>query len=79
MRIVVDTNIVFSAILNTNSQITKILLRPKSRLNFYSTDQLMSEIERHRNKIKRLSGYSDSELKKVTQFITTRIRFINVR
>jgi predicted nucleic acid-binding protein len=40
VRIVVDTNIVFSAILNTNSKIASILLYPKSKLNFYSTYQL---------------------------------------
>ncbi len=47
MRIVVDTNIVFSAILNTNSKISKIILQPKSKLNFYSTDQLQNEIAEH--------------------------------
>ncbi|MBE9460647.1 PIN domain-containing protein [Dyadobacter subterraneus] len=47
MRIVVDTNIAFSAILNTNSRIAQILLLPKSRLNFYSTEQLLTEISEH--------------------------------
>ncbi|MBD3750124.1 MAG: hypothetical protein IE931_11580 [Sphingobacteriales bacterium] len=48
MRIVVDTNIVFSAILNTNSQIAKILLQPRSKLNFYATQHLLSEINEHK-------------------------------
>ena len=47
MRIVVDTNIVFSAILNTNSNIARIILHPKSNLHFYSTEQLLNEIEEH--------------------------------
>ncbi len=34
MRVVVDTNIAFSAILNSNSRISKIILQPKSKLNF---------------------------------------------
>lgn len=79
MRIVVDTNIVFSAILNTDNQLAKILLQPKSRLDFYSTDQLFSELEKHKRKIKKLSGYSDEELEKVIQLITKRIRFINIK
>ena len=33
MRIIVDTNIAFSAILNTNSKIGKIILHPKSKCN----------------------------------------------
>ena len=59
MRIVVDTNIVFSAILNTNSKISKIILQPKSRLNFYSTDQLQEEMAEHWAKLKKISNYSD--------------------
>lgn len=78
MRIVVDTNIVFSAILNTNSRIASILLQPKSRLNFYSTEQLLEEIEEHKDKIKKISKYSDSELHRTTVLITSKIRFINV-
>jgi predicted nucleic acid-binding protein len=53
MRIVVDTNIVFSAILNTNSKIARVLLQPKSRLNFYSTEQLSYENEEHIERITR--------------------------
>lgn len=64
MRIVVDTNIVFSAILNTNSKISKIILQPKSKLNFYSTDQLQNELAEHWNKLKKIAKYSDVELQK---------------
>ena len=79
MRIVVDTNIVFSAILNSNSKIGRVLLQPKSRFNFYSTDQLLQEIELHKQKIKTISKYSDSELDRIIVLITSNIRFINVR
>lgn len=48
MRIVVDTNIVFSAILNSKSKIARILPQPKSTLNFYSTEQLLREIQEHK-------------------------------
>jgi len=79
MRIVVDTNIAFSAILNTNSKIARILLQPKSRLNFYSTEQLSYEIEEHKEKIKKTSNYSDNELDRIVTLITNKIRFINLR
>jgi len=79
MRIVVDTNIAFSAILNTNSKIARILLQPKSRLNFYSTEQLSLEIGEHKEKIKKISNYSDYELDRVISLITNKIRFINIR
>lgn len=79
MRIVVDTNIVFSAILNTNNKIASIILRPKTRLNFYSTEQLLFEIHEHKDKIKKLSEYSDAELERLILLFSNRIRFINVK
>lgn len=79
MRIVVDTNIAFSAILNTESKITRVLLQPKSRLHFYSTNQLLKEIDDHKEKILRLSNYSDNQLSKIKSLITNRIRFINIK
>ncbi len=62
MKIVVDTNIVFSAILNTNSRIARIILQPRTRLNFYSTEQLLKEILEHKQKLQRLTDYTDYEL-----------------
>ncbi|MBA7545945.1 hypothetical protein ES705_38327 [subsurface metagenome] len=79
MRIVIDTNIVFSAVLNTNSKIARIILQPKTRFNFYSTEQLLSEIQEHKGKIKKLTEYSDYELERIISLITNRIRFINVK
>jgi predicted nucleic acid-binding protein len=79
MRVVVDTNIAFSAILNSNSKIARIILQPKSRLNFYSTQQLLSEIHEHSDKLKKLSNYSDQDLNRIIILITNRIRFINPR
>jgi predicted nucleic acid-binding protein len=77
MRIVIDTNIAFSAILNTNSLFGRIILQPKSRLHFYSTDLLSFEIEGHKDKLKRLGGYNDFELNKSISLITSRIKFID--
>lgn len=79
MRIVVDTNMVFSGMLNTNSRIARIILQPKTRLNFYSTGGLLTEIEKHSDKLKDLAGYSEPEFKRVFLIFTQRIRFINVR
>lgn len=79
MRIVVDSNIAFSAILNSNSKIGTIILYPKTQLNFYSTNQLLEEIEEHKGKLKSLSGYSETELDQIINLITQKIRFINIK
>lgn len=78
MRIVIDTNIAFSAILNVNSKISKIILLAKPKFNFYSTYQLLDELHEHKNKLKKLSGYTDKELNKTVQLITSKIKFIGV-
>ena len=77
MRVVVDTNIAFSAILNTNSKISKIILQPKSKLNLYSSNQLKYELAAHRTKLKKISNYSEIELQRATLLIFSKIRFIN--
>ena len=79
MRIVVDTNIVFSAIVNSNSRIAQILLRPKTKLNFYATHQLFDEVQEHKQKIQAISNYSAADLEKAISLICSRIRFIDVR
>lgn len=78
MRIVVDTNIAFSAILNTNSNIARILLQPKSRLHFYSTDLLLMEILEHKEKIISLAEYSNEEFEITVRLITSKIKFIDL-
>ena len=70
MRIVVDTNVVFSALLNTNSKIARVIFQPKTRLNFYSTNQLLEELEEHKQKILTLSGYTEQELDRIITLIS---------
>lgn len=77
MRVVIDTNIAFSAILNTNSLFARIILHPKSQLNLYSTDLLLIEIQEHKEKLKRLGNLTDIELNKSISIISSRIRFID--
>ncbi len=49
MRIVIDTNIIFSAILNTNSKIGKIVIQKGNNFNFYGTNQIVLKIDKHKN------------------------------
>ena len=77
MRIVVDTNIVFSAILNTDGKLSRIILQPKGRLNFYTTNFLYEELSKHKTKLISLSKYSESEFQRAFTLITQRIKIIN--
>lgn len=77
MKIIVDTNIVFSAILNTNSRIAQILIYENPKFQFYSCDYLLTEIIKHREKLLKLTNLSGEELLELEKFITNNITFIN--
>ena len=76
MKIVVDTNIVFSAILNTGGTIGDLIFNSHNLFKFYSCYFLYNEINNHRDKLKRISKLNDSELYETERFIYKQIRFI---
>jgi predicted nucleic acid-binding protein len=75
MRLVVDTNIVFSAILNSSSNIGKILIDGR-QFDFYSCHFLLEELQQHRGKLKRISGLSDDQLSQSIELTTANITFV---
>lgn len=77
MRIIVDANIVFSAILNTNSKIAYILLNSKGIYDFFAPDFLQTELHKYYSKISRLSKLSIKEIKAVENRITKPIVFMS--
>ena len=79
MKIIVDTNIVFSAVLNSSSRIGKILLNSKEHFQFYTCDYLRIEIQRHRNKLLKLTKLTDDELTELEGLVTSNIIFIDER
>jgi predicted nucleic acid-binding protein len=79
VKIVVDTNIVFSAILNSTSTIGKILLRSHKHLQFYSCNYLRTEIKKHRAKLLKLTKLSEADLTELEEIVTQRITFIDER
>lgn len=79
MKIVVDTNIVFSALLNTNGSIGKILLQKHNGLQFFTCSYLKTEIKKHRQKLLKLTKLSEEELSELEMLITEHITFIDER
>ena len=79
MKIVVDTNIVFSAILNTDSRIGKTLLNSKNHFQFYSCHYLQIEIQRHRNKLLNLTKLPEDALAELIFLVMNPIIFIDER
>lgn len=79
MKIIVDTNIVFSAILNSNSRIAKILLNSKGYFQFFTCNYLRTEIQRHRNKLLKITRLSEDSLLELEELIMHNITFIDER
>ena len=77
VKIVVDTNIVFSGILNSSSRIGRLLIASKQHFQFYSCDFLRLEITKHRSKLLKLTKLSELELLELESLVTQNITFIN--
>ncbi len=77
MKIVVDTNIVFSGILNTNSTIGKLLTRSASPFQFYTCNYLRTEIARHKAKLVKLTKLPEDKLDELERLVTAKLTFIN--
>jgi len=77
VRIVVDTNVVFSAILSSEGSINDILLNSDSIFDFYAPSFLIDELVKHRRKIKNISGYSEAELNFLQRILFKKIEFID--
>ena len=77
MRIIVDTNIVFSALLNSNSRIGRLLLDSRDKFRFYSCKYLQKEIHRHLGKIRHYSGLSNDDLSELIALVESRIFFLD--
>jgi predicted nucleic acid-binding protein len=77
MKIVVDSNIVFSAMLNTKSRIGQIITIGTKHFEFYSVNLLKTEIFNHKTKIQELAGFDDTEFEVVYSLVTAKIRFVD--
>ena len=61
-KIVVDTNIIFSCLLNTEGKIGDLLFNSNEVFDFFSNDYMRFEIHKHWSKLKKISKLSDSDL-----------------
>lgn len=77
MKVVVDTNIVFSGLLNAERRIARLLLQAPARVQFYTSHYLRAELHRHQAKLLRLTRLSEADLRELLALVTRRIVFIN--
>ena len=73
--VVVDTNIIFSALIKSESRIREVLDNPE--INFCAPNYLIAEIFKHRNKIVELSKGTEEEVTELLAKLLARVKFIN--
>lgn len=77
MKIIVDTNIIFSALLNSNNTIGDLLFNSDDHFEFYSCTYMRFEIKRHWGKLVKISKLSDEQLQISYTQVLSKLTFIN--
>ena len=77
MKIVVDTNIIFSTLLNSNSTIGDLLFNSDKHFEFYSCSYMRYEIHKHWERLKKISKLSDEQLQVSYTQVLSKLKFIN--
>jgi putative PIN family toxin of toxin-antitoxin system len=77
MIVVVDTNIVFSTLLNPNSLIGELLMNVQDKISFVAPEFLIDEIEKYSTKIEKHSKLDQHSLNILKSTIFKVINFIS--
>jgi len=77
MKIIIDSNIVFSAILNSQGKIGQLIINGSKHFKFFTVRLLKEEILEHKDKILSISGFTPQQFEKSYLTITNRIKFVD--
>lgn len=76
-KVVVDSNVIFSALLNSNGIIGDLIFNSSRVFEFYSCDYMRYEIRKHWPKLIKISKLTDEQLQDAYEKVLTKITFIN--
>ena len=77
MKFIVDANMVFSGILNTNGKIGDLLINSKLYFTFIAPDFLRTEIRNHYPRLVKISGLTIEEIQEAEFHLYKDIHFIS--
>lgn len=77
VKLVVDTNILFSCILNSSGKIGRLLLTSKKYFAFYSCEFLLHELLKHKQRLLQITKLTEEELFELQNIVSQNIMFIN--
>ena len=77
MKIIVDTNIIFSALLKEDNKYANNLIKNDSNHDFYAVYFTIVELFKHKEKIKKYSNLSDDDILEVLYELLKHLFIIN--
>src|SRR3954453_14288380 len=76
-KIIVDTNVIFSCLLNSQGTIGDLIFNSENIFKFYSNQYMRFEIRKHWEKLKKISKLTDLQLQTAYDKMLTKLTFIN--
>jgi predicted nucleic acid-binding protein len=76
-KIIVDTNIIFSCLLNSQGTIGDLIFNSETVFDFYSNQYMRFEIRKHWQKLLKISKLIDTELQTAYDTMLTKLTFVN--
>ena len=76
-KIIIDSNIIFSALLSPNGTNAELIFNPRKVFQFYSCHYLKFEIRKHWSQIQQISKLTDKQLRGSLLQLFERIEFID--
>jgi len=76
VKLVIDTNIVFSTLLNPHSLIGEILMNVQDQYTFFAPELLKEEIKRYQSKISTYSKLNHSDLLVLEELLFSNINLV---
>ena len=77
MKIVIDSNILFSALLKADAKLAELILNPSFTIQGFTCYFLYVELFKHKEKIVRLSSLEETDLLDVLYRLIRKITFVN--
>ena len=77
MNLVVDTNIVFSTLLNPYSAIGEILMNLQDEFTFFAPDLMKGELKKYSSKIALYTKLNQEDLSNIETAVLTTINFVS--
>lgn len=76
-KIIVDTNIIFSCLLNSQGTIGDLIFNSENFFDFFSNQYMRFEIRKHWTKLIKISTLTEVELETAYDKLLTKLTFIN--